>query len=181
MDSFHYCLKYFSHFYFFIQFLYYHCKLFFPFKNRLKVLYSVLCVNVKLQLCRAALCLRCVFIVFRPVHCGSLTVVPLLRYNPRFIFCVGDVKIINKGTLICVSNIGEKIQYCCLCTIFKKRKVLNGKIKLWDNKKNIKNLFRPLKSFKCNYNTLAYMYNVDNRVIIRYHQQLPEVFDNRSP
>lgn len=48
------------------------------------------------------------FIVFRPVHCGSLTIVPLLRYIPGFIFCVGDVKIINKGTLICVSNIGGK-------------------------------------------------------------------------
>lgn len=96
-----YCMKYFFAFIFF--FLHFHCKLFFPFKNRLKVLYSVVCVNVELQLCQAALCLRCVFIVFRPVHCGSLTCT-----LSGFIFCVEDVKIINRGTLICVLNIAEK-------------------------------------------------------------------------
>lgn len=49
------------------------------------------------------------FIVFRLVYCGFMSIVFLLRYIFGFIFCVGDVNIINKGILICVLNIGEKI------------------------------------------------------------------------
>lgn len=69
-------------------------------------------------------------------------------------------------------TLGEKFNIVVCAQYLKKGKFSMEKLSFGIIKKTSKTYseFRPLKSFKCNYNTLAYMYNIDNRVIIRYHQ-----------